>query len=80
LFPQKTFLRILVGLDGSESSLEAADSAISLAKHYGSELIAIHVIPSRTVMGHSSGMFGIAKYSTAYFDIRYHNFPSWYII
>ena len=59
MFPQKTFLRILVGLDGSESSLEAADSAITLAKHYGSELIAIHVIPSKTVMGHSSGMFGV---------------------
>ena len=42
-----------------ESSFEAADSAISLAKHYGSELIAIHVIPSKTVMGHSSGMFGV---------------------
>ena len=59
LFPQKLFSRILIGLDGSESSLEAADSAISLAKHYGSELIAIHVIPSKTVIGHSSGMFGV---------------------
>ena len=59
MFPQKTFLRILVGLDGSESSFEAADYAISLAKRYGSELIAIHVIPSKSVMGHSSGMFGV---------------------
>ena len=57
MLPQKTFLRILVGLDGSESSFEAADNAISLAKHYGSELIAIHVIPSNSVMGQSSGMF-----------------------
>jgi nucleotide-binding universal stress UspA family protein len=45
LFPQKTFLKILIGLDGSESSFEAADYALSLAKHYGSELITIHVIP-----------------------------------
>ena len=59
MFPQKTFSRILVGLDGSESSFEAADYAISLAKRYGSELIAIHVIPSKRVMGHSSGMFGV---------------------
>jgi nucleotide-binding universal stress UspA family protein len=59
LFPQKTFLRILVGVDGSESSVKAADNAISLAKHYGSELIAIHVIPSKSVMGHSSGIFGV---------------------
>jgi nucleotide-binding universal stress UspA family protein len=59
LFPQKTFLKILIGLDGSESSFEAADYAISLAKHYCSELIAVHVIPSKTVMGHSSGMFGV---------------------
>ena len=46
-------------MDGSESSFKAADNAISLAKHYGSELIAIHVIPSRSVMGHSSGIFGV---------------------
>ena len=59
MFPQKTFSRILIGLDGSESSFEAADYAISLAKYYGSELIAIHVIPSKSVMGHSSGMFGV---------------------
>jgi nucleotide-binding universal stress UspA family protein len=59
LFPQKTFSKILVGLDGSESSFEAADYAISLAKRYGSELIAIHVIPSKSIMGHSSGMFGV---------------------
>ena len=25
----------------------------------GSELIAIHVIPSKTTMGHSSGIFGV---------------------
>ena len=48
-----------MGLDGSESSFEGADYAISLAKHHGSELIALHVIPSQTVMGHSSGMFGV---------------------
>ena len=45
LFPQKAFLRILVGVDGSESSFKAADNAISFAKLYGSELIVIHVIP-----------------------------------
>ena len=59
MFPQKTFSRILVGVDGSESSFKAADNAISLAKHYDSELIAIHVIPSKSVIGHSSGIFGI---------------------
>ena len=48
-----------MGLDGSESSFEGADYAISLAKRYASELIALHVIPSKTVMGHSSGMFGV---------------------
>ena len=59
MFPQKTFLRILVGLDGSESSFEAADYAVSLAKHYGSEVIAIHIVSSKSVVGHSSGMFGV---------------------
>ena len=59
MFPQKTFLRILIGLDGSELSFEAADYAISVAKQYGSELIVIHVIPSKSAMGYSSGIFGV---------------------
>jgi nucleotide-binding universal stress UspA family protein len=59
LFLQKTFLRILVGLDGSELSFEAADYAVSLAKHYGSELFTVHVIPSKSLVGHSSGIFGV---------------------
>ena len=55
----KNILRILVGLDGSELSFEAADYAVSLAKHYRSELFALHVIPSKSLVGHSSGIFGV---------------------
>jgi nucleotide-binding universal stress UspA family protein len=35
---------ILVGIDGSEESMRAADHAISIAKKYGSHLLAITVL------------------------------------
>ncbi len=38
--------KILVSIDGSEPSINAANYAISAAKVYGAELIALHVIPS----------------------------------
>lgn len=44
----KNFSKILVAIDGSEPSMTAADYAISVAKKYGSELIALHVIRSGT--------------------------------
>jgi nucleotide-binding universal stress UspA family protein len=44
----KNFSKILVAIDGSEPSMTAADYAISVAKKYGSELIALHVIQSGT--------------------------------
>ena len=43
---QKKFTKILVSIDGSEPSTNAADYAISVANIYHSELIALHVIPS----------------------------------
>jgi nucleotide-binding universal stress UspA family protein len=38
--------RILTSVDGSEPSINAANYAISAAKVYDAELIALHVIPS----------------------------------
>src|SRR5207248_565371 len=42
----KKFSKILVAVDGSEASMDAADYAIELARKYNSELIALHVILS----------------------------------
>jgi nucleotide-binding universal stress UspA family protein len=36
------FSKIMVGIDGSEESLNAADYAIAIANKYNAELIAIH--------------------------------------
>jgi nucleotide-binding universal stress UspA family protein len=42
---QKTMIsKILVAIDGSDASMEAADYAISISKQYNSELCALHVI------------------------------------
>jgi len=42
----KKFSKILVAVDGSEASMDAADYATELARKYNSELIALHVILS----------------------------------
>ena len=42
----KKFSKVLVAVDGSEASMDAADYAIELARKYNSELIALHVILS----------------------------------
>ena len=44
LFEENAFAKILVAIDGSEQSMKAADSAISLADKYNAKLIAVHVI------------------------------------
>jgi nucleotide-binding universal stress UspA family protein len=46
LSDQKKFTKILVSIDGSDPSTNAADYAISVANIYHSELIVLHVIPS----------------------------------
>jgi nucleotide-binding universal stress UspA family protein len=38
------FQKILVAIDGSDASMDAADYAISISKEYGTELCALHVI------------------------------------
>jgi nucleotide-binding universal stress UspA family protein len=41
------FFRILVGIDGSQSSFDAASYAIEMAKRDNAELIAIHVLSTK---------------------------------
>ena len=40
------FLKVLVVVDGSEYSMNAAEYAISIAKQFGAQLIVLHVITS----------------------------------
>jgi nucleotide-binding universal stress UspA family protein len=40
------FSKIVVGIDGSEESMRAAEYTISVAKLYNAELIAVHVLTS----------------------------------
>jgi nucleotide-binding universal stress UspA family protein len=40
------FSKIMVGIDGSEESMKAVEFAISMAKIYRAELIAVHVLTS----------------------------------
>jgi len=48
------FSKIMVGIDGSEESINAADYAIIIAKIYNAELIAIHVLTSDIGYAYSS--------------------------
>lgn len=48
-----------MAVDGSKSSFDAADYALSIARLFGSQVIMLHVIPPFTKIGHSSGIFGL---------------------
>ncbi|HJS83360.1 MAG TPA: universal stress protein [Nitrososphaera sp.] len=50
----------MVCVDGSESSIKAADLAIEVAKKHGSQLVAINVIVSQIGYSYASGMFGLS--------------------
>jgi nucleotide-binding universal stress UspA family protein len=39
------FSKIVVAIDGSEPSIDAAENAIAMAKRYDADLIALHIIP-----------------------------------
>jgi nucleotide-binding universal stress UspA family protein len=43
----KKFSKILVAIDGSEPSMDAADYAILMARIYNSSMTALHVIPEK---------------------------------
>jgi nucleotide-binding universal stress UspA family protein len=59
------FKKILVAIDGSQESINAAGYAISVVKttttaeKHSSELILLHVMPSEVKFGHASGILGM---------------------
>jgi nucleotide-binding universal stress UspA family protein len=55
---------ILVCVDGSESSMKAADYAIKMAKKYEAQLISLYVVVSQLGYAYSSGVFGLVTPST----------------
>ncbi|MEP6575927.1 MAG: universal stress protein [Nitrososphaerota archaeon] len=67
----RKFSKVLVAVDGSEYSMNAAEYAISITKEYGSQLIALHVITSdvSTIAStFSPQMDEIKKNAQEYFD------------
>jgi nucleotide-binding universal stress UspA family protein len=48
------FSKIMVGIDGSKESVNAADYAIAIAKRHNAELIAVHVLTSDIGYAYSS--------------------------
>jgi nucleotide-binding universal stress UspA family protein len=60
------FSKILVGIDGSEYSRNAANYALDLAVKYGSELFLLAIVPSKVHHGDSSGVFGMV--APSYFE------------
>lgn len=47
LYKLNKFKKILITVDGSPQSMNAADYAINIAKKYNSELVALHVLYSK---------------------------------
>jgi nucleotide-binding universal stress UspA family protein len=50
--------KILVAVDGSETSSKAAENAIDLAEKYGADLIVLYIVPTNLK---SSEIFDLAK-------------------
>jgi nucleotide-binding universal stress UspA family protein len=55
--------KILVGIDGSESSFNAANYAIDFCVKFNSEIILLSIVPSKIHHGDSSGVFGMVSQS-----------------
>lgn len=67
----RKFSKVLVAVDGSEYSMNAAEYAISITRQFGSELIALHVITSDVSTVASAflpQMEEIKKNAQEYFD------------
>jgi nucleotide-binding universal stress UspA family protein len=59
-----TIEKVLVCVDGSESSMKAADYALMQAKQHGAQVIALNVIVSQLGYAYSAGTFGLVTPST----------------
>ena len=62
----KKINKILIGIDGSDSSFNAANYAIDLSKKFNSGIILLSILPSKIHHGDSSGVFGMV--SQSYFN------------
>ncbi len=60
---EKKISKILVGIDGSDSSFNAANYAIDLSLKFNSEIILLSIVPSKIHHGDSSGVFGMVSQS-----------------
>lgn len=58
------FDKILTCVDGSDSSMKAADCAVLMAKEHRAELTALHVVVSQIGYAYSAGTFGFVTPST----------------
>ncbi|MDQ3885324.1 MAG: universal stress protein [Thermoproteota archaeon] len=58
------FTKILVCVDGSESSMRAADYAIEMAEKHESQMISLYVVVSQLGYAYSSGAFGLVTPNT----------------
>lgn len=58
------FEKVLLCVDGSESSMKAADYAVMLAKQNGAQVIALNVIVSQLGYAYSAGAFGLITPNT----------------
>jgi nucleotide-binding universal stress UspA family protein len=58
------FEKVLVCVDGFESSMKAADRAVMLAKQNGAQVIALNVIVSQLGYAYSAGIFGLVTPNT----------------
>ena len=58
------FAKILVCVDGSESSMRAADYAIEMAEKHESQIISLYVVVSQLGYAYSSGAFGLVTPNT----------------
>jgi nucleotide-binding universal stress UspA family protein len=63
------FAKILLCVDGSESSVRAADHAIEMAKKHGAQLVALNVVVSQLGYAYSSGAFGLTATPNAINEI-----------
>lgn len=54
------FSKIMVCVDGSESSMKAAQIAIDVAARHEASLVVVNVIVSQVGYAYSSGMFGVS--------------------
>jgi nucleotide-binding universal stress UspA family protein len=62
------FSKILVGIDGSDASIEASHYAIAMAKKYNSQLIAIFVLHTHGIKSVSSTFITAPTYGVEGFE------------